>query len=376
MLGALEAEGFSDDEVTVQRSADARYPGQVHELPVPIGRLADGATTWAGAVAAFHADHDRQFGYQRPELDIEILHWRVTAVGHVPGPGPPRARGGQRRPPIPTHMRDTYDADAGTMAARPVYDADTLKLGMVVAGPAIRRQRDDDDPRRRRPPAGRRAAGQLRARAPAELERGRREQAVEAQGRLELGAAQGQRPAEDLLGVAQPVDDGALGDVQLRRRGPPRSARGSRRPPSRGGRRSGGRRRPGRRARGRRTPGPASRRRRPAPSSATSPKAVIRLSVRRPSWSAISARRCVARKPSTPSSVPHTPARPDTSARVRRKRGDLVLAAVALQPGPDTAVGPPRSRGAARGSRPRARRSIVAACEDWMTSAVCGPANG
>lgn len=52
-------------QVDVETSVDCRYAGQSHELTVP-------------DVAAFHAEHARRNGYERPEEDVEVVALRAT----------------------------------------------------------------------------------------------------------------------------------------------------------------------------------------------------------------------------------------------------------------------------------------------------------
>lgn len=52
-------------QVDVETSVDCRYAGQSHELTV-------------SEVAAFHAEHARRNGYERPEEDVEVVALRAT----------------------------------------------------------------------------------------------------------------------------------------------------------------------------------------------------------------------------------------------------------------------------------------------------------
>ena len=77
---AAGGSGFRGDQVTVERFVDARYPARCtsSRSRCPI-RPADG---FAEAVArTFHAEHQRRFTYERPELAVELLHWRLAASG-------------------------------------------------------------------------------------------------------------------------------------------------------------------------------------------------------------------------------------------------------------------------------------------------------
>jgi N-methylhydantoinase A len=133
----LREEGFAPEAISLERSVDARYPGQVHELTVPVpGTEKLAAADIAVIEQAFHAAHASRFTYSRPELPVEFLHWRVTAVGAssaVPVARPtPSASDG-----APCGSRPAYDADAGQIVTMPVFQADDLSPGATLAGPAI-----------------------------------------------------------------------------------------------------------------------------------------------------------------------------------------------------------------------------------------------
>lgn len=132
---ALRRAGFSDSEIRVEYATDARYPGQVHELLVPL----PGATLDAGqlkqAEELFHSEHRRKFTYSRPELPIEFLHWRVAVIGQHQTP---LASGGftqPQRPATPGGQREIWVAGDWVPAA--VFDMDALEPGMTITGPAV-----------------------------------------------------------------------------------------------------------------------------------------------------------------------------------------------------------------------------------------------
>ncbi|MFN0283145.1 MAG: hydantoinase B/oxoprolinase family protein [Kineosporiaceae bacterium] len=137
---ALAAEGFSPADRQLVRSADLRYAGQAYEVRVtaPTGPV-DGAFR-ADVVAAFHAAHERLYGYSfagRADQSVEWVNLRVTGVGPIERPrlarraatGVPdagRARTGARRV-----VFDTAHGDA------PVHARSGLLPGDTVTGPAV-----------------------------------------------------------------------------------------------------------------------------------------------------------------------------------------------------------------------------------------------
>ena len=56
---------------------DLRYVGQLHSVTVPIADLTEEG--FAGAVAAFHDEHLRQYRYSHPENPVETSTLRVAA---------------------------------------------------------------------------------------------------------------------------------------------------------------------------------------------------------------------------------------------------------------------------------------------------------
>ena len=132
--GRLAENGFQPDEITLERSVDARYPGQVHEITVPVpDPRADGFAT--AVAAAFHLEHRRRYTYDRPDLPVELLHWRLAASGGRAGAAPVVAApvgGGD----VTLGTRPVWFEDHGFLDAQ-VVDADSLAADASVDGPAV-----------------------------------------------------------------------------------------------------------------------------------------------------------------------------------------------------------------------------------------------
>ncbi len=137
----LHHDGFEDGQIRIERSVDARYPNQVHELTMPIGSAPPFSTADLHALeASFHAEHESRFTYALTDLSIECLHWRVTAIGTMST--------GSREPADSstvdagvtdtlTHgRRDVFLAGEG-MLPFDIYATDTLLSGVIITGPAI-----------------------------------------------------------------------------------------------------------------------------------------------------------------------------------------------------------------------------------------------
>jgi carbon-monoxide dehydrogenase large subunit len=154
---ALRREGFPEDRMQVQRSADMRYFGQASEVRVDVP---DGPLMRASAdvaVAGFHTAHEKTYGFsyrpqpsgapplplvgegaggRGPRQRVEWVNLRVTGVGPMP------------RPPV--GRVDTLAGDAtralsgrrpvffdGAFVDTPLYGRAKLGAGDTFAGPAI-----------------------------------------------------------------------------------------------------------------------------------------------------------------------------------------------------------------------------------------------
>ncbi|MFZ9446671.1 MAG: hydantoinase/oxoprolinase family protein [Alphaproteobacteria bacterium] len=134
------AEKVAEEDRSYDVVLDARYVGQNFELPVSLGR----AETMPDAAAirdAFFAEHERAYGFHNPGDPVEIVNFRLVAVGRLAQPAARPAPTGEARPPAPTERRPVwFDADAAVDT--PVYDRARLAPGNVVAGPAVIEQLD------------------------------------------------------------------------------------------------------------------------------------------------------------------------------------------------------------------------------------------
>jgi N-methylhydantoinase A len=135
-IGELAAQGFSRDQITLTRFADAKYPYQINELmiPVPGGDL--GEEVGAAIASTFHAEHQRLYTYSVPEMPVDVNAWRVTATGRLPelASSTSAGEGGEARL---KETRDVYFGELGERVATPVYDGESARAGTALEGPAI-----------------------------------------------------------------------------------------------------------------------------------------------------------------------------------------------------------------------------------------------
>ncbi|MFN7195535.1 MAG: hydantoinase/oxoprolinase family protein, partial [bacterium] len=110
------------------------------ELPLALGtaeKLPD-----ADAIrAAFFAEHERAYGFHNPADPVEIVNFRLVAVGRLAQPEARPAPPGAAGLPAPTERRPVW-FEAEAAVDTPVYDRARLAPGHVVAGPAVIEQLD------------------------------------------------------------------------------------------------------------------------------------------------------------------------------------------------------------------------------------------
>jgi N-methylhydantoinase A/oxoprolinase/acetone carboxylase beta subunit len=128
-------------EITVAHSADARYVGQGYELtvPVPPGEL--DAPALARVRAAFDELYAARYGYANPSEPVEVVTWKLSAVGGSPRIALAKAPAQDAGPAVKGGRR-AYFPEAHGYVDTPVYDRYALAAGARLAGPAIVEERE------------------------------------------------------------------------------------------------------------------------------------------------------------------------------------------------------------------------------------------
>jgi N-methylhydantoinase A len=146
-LGELDAagrarmaeEGVPAPAVRVAYAADMRYVGQAYELEVPIPAPVTAAGVPA-IVAAFHAVHERVYGYARAQQPVEFVNFRAVHTFPLPRPAvTPAARASGRLADAQVGERRAY---FGRFEPTAIYERGRLPLGARLVGPAIVEQTD------------------------------------------------------------------------------------------------------------------------------------------------------------------------------------------------------------------------------------------
>ena len=132
----LAVSGFALSDMAFERGFDLRYVGQQWPLQVPAPSL-----DIARIRSDFEARHERQFGHHQPNGQIEIVHLRLAAIGHLAElRSPDRTRTTAK--PVPYAHRHVHLGTKAGFQAVPIYDGNQLRPGQSLGGPAIIEERN------------------------------------------------------------------------------------------------------------------------------------------------------------------------------------------------------------------------------------------
>jgi N-methylhydantoinase A/oxoprolinase/acetone carboxylase beta subunit len=137
----LAESGVKPDEMTVSRSADMQYLGQMHDIAVsiPLGRL--GRADESRLREAFYGRYEELFQRVVTRIPVEALTWRVTVSAPAPHLNlsrPPAVPGGAARKGV----RPAYFPEERAYVATPVYDRYAMGSGDRLVGPALIEERE------------------------------------------------------------------------------------------------------------------------------------------------------------------------------------------------------------------------------------------
>ena len=124
---ALRDEGFAPNQIRLERLLDIRYSGQAYEITVPAA---------GNFLTAFHAAHERRYGYSDPRRAIEIVNIRTRVIGKTPKPQLDRPKpAGNNASAAITEKRAAFFTSKSV--ATNVYDRANLAPKNIFTGPAI-----------------------------------------------------------------------------------------------------------------------------------------------------------------------------------------------------------------------------------------------
>jgi N-methylhydantoinase A len=138
----LADDGVEPARRVLTASVDVRYRGQQSALNVPLAQP-HAKNRVAAVVEAFHAHHERMYGFRADDEPVDLVNVRVHAVGKMESAGAvelPSPRSGAHV--APSGVRQSALGHGGSDVETPVFQRAHLEPGSVVYGPAIVEQGD------------------------------------------------------------------------------------------------------------------------------------------------------------------------------------------------------------------------------------------
>ena len=138
----LCAAGIGEAELSIERSVDGRFLGQLHEIQVPLPDDLD-AMELDEFIDRFKTRYRELYHYVPDHTPIELLTWRARVSGGRPQLKPARwPQSGTDPARAKKSERCAYFSELAEFVATPVYDRYRLDAGMKFSGPAIVEERE------------------------------------------------------------------------------------------------------------------------------------------------------------------------------------------------------------------------------------------
>jgi N-methylhydantoinase A len=139
LAGRLAEQGLNFAAIGYEREADIRFTMQLAEVatPVPGGDLDEAAVAAVGE--AFERRYEDRYGKGSgfPDAGLQVITYRVRAVGTLPIQPRLPEHAARPGPPEPSGTRDVLlDITVGPQPAR-IYDYRALGTGQEISGPAV-----------------------------------------------------------------------------------------------------------------------------------------------------------------------------------------------------------------------------------------------
>jgi N-methylhydantoinase A len=139
-LRRLRAAGIARTEARVSLAADVRYRGQGDAVTVALGEGLEGDPAWHVG-RAFEAEYVRLYGRQPPDVEPEVVTWRVRVSTERPRLRV-TARRGRSAGDARKGRRPAWFSETGGFVDTTVYDRYLLTPGTTVRGPAVLEERE------------------------------------------------------------------------------------------------------------------------------------------------------------------------------------------------------------------------------------------
>jgi N-methylhydantoinase A len=132
-----------EDQIAFRRFGDLCYRRQGYEIRVPVPAGALGPHSQSAIRQAFEQAYGAIYGHVLPDLEIDVVSWRVVAEGPRPALRSPGVEAASTAEDSALKgRRPAYMPEFEGFAEVPVYDRYRLVPGDAFAGPAIVEERE------------------------------------------------------------------------------------------------------------------------------------------------------------------------------------------------------------------------------------------
>lgn len=137
-ISHLVADGFSPEDISVSRSVEMRYMGQIHECTVNLDEGEITSAVCQELLDNFHRRHEELFSYCEPHNPVELVNLESTITARIDKPDLPKIDAGNGDPVAAlTETRELLMDESGEWVAAPVYMGDGLMADDCIEGPAL-----------------------------------------------------------------------------------------------------------------------------------------------------------------------------------------------------------------------------------------------
>ena len=140
---AMDREGVTKERRCFEFAVDMRYQRQNFEIsiPVPTGEMTE--QDLRRAIADFHAEHKRSYGYCNEQAPVQFVSYRASAIGIIDKPEMTEQPLCPAAPaPVPLETRSVLFQGESEYRPTPVYRRESFIPGQSIAGPCICEQMD------------------------------------------------------------------------------------------------------------------------------------------------------------------------------------------------------------------------------------------
>ena len=141
-FNTLARQGLTKENMKLARGAEMRYFGQLRDIGIFLPENQSGEPftdqTLKDLIREFHARHQAIYGWSDPTMAIAISTLKLRAIGvRRPVELIKQPQSGRDASAALKRKRQVYFQELGGFIETPCYDADQLKYGNMIEGPAI-----------------------------------------------------------------------------------------------------------------------------------------------------------------------------------------------------------------------------------------------